>query len=140
MSFDRISVSPIIIRREKQINEIFFLQRNTLSVKPVGHLIHCCKKKNVYRFSCVIIAVRVISFRASRLVFKLKSANVQQHERKQHKTRVSFFFSWLFFPSVVLDSISILFISIKAKHGKQVLYPSFSCSEEIYVDLLIADE
>jgi hypothetical protein len=58
-----------------------------LFVKHAVHLIHY-----------VIIVVHVILFLVSRLVFKPKLENVQQHVRKQPKTTLSFFFvSWLFF-------------------------------------------
>jgi hypothetical protein len=69
-----------------------------LFVKLADHRIHYYKKKNVYLSFCVIIVVRDTSSLVSRLVFKLKLANVQQHVRKQPKTDCVFFFALGYFP------------------------------------------
>ena len=93
VSFDRISVREL--HQHRSCNRCICFQRNMLSVKPVVHLIHYFKKKNVYQYFYVIIVVHVISSLVSRLVFKLKLANVLRHVRKQHKTSLSFFSSSL---------------------------------------------
>lgn len=96
-----------------------------LSVKPADRLTHYYRKKNVCRYYYVVIVVRVTSYRVSRQVFKLKSANVQQHERKRPKTKVSFF---LFFASLGYFSLCCLgfdqytFYFNKTKHGKEILF------------------
>lgn len=112
-----------------------------LSVKPVVHLIHCCKKKNVSLFSYVTIVVHVISYRVSRRVFKLKLANVQQHERKLHKNESFIFFSLGYFSLCCLgfDRYTFYFNKNQAwKIGSSFFI--FMLSKQIYPDLLIADE
>lgn len=99
------------------------------SVKHVDRLILRCKKKNDWPYSSVIRVVRVTSSLVSKLVFKLKLVDVQQHvpelPNHRHEHIFSLFFSSFFCSFGIcsvhpLVSISFfIFISIQISTSRQ---------------------